>query len=149
MAEDKVSEWDKLLAYNVYPMTFAYFHRFLLANYIEFLENFKGESQTKDIFKQIGLIFAQKIIIENGEFYRDYLTKEQLDGLKDSIMDNLLEMRKEVIALTYLLPFTDKMYGAVGRSEMKPYEYFLDAVDNHEKSQNSHIDDDIILSDST
>jgi len=36
MSQDKAAEWDKSLKYYVYPMTFCYFDRFVLANYIEF-----------------------------------------------------------------------------------------------------------------
>lgn len=36
MSKDKIDEWDKSLAFYIYPMTHAYFHRFILANYIEF-----------------------------------------------------------------------------------------------------------------
>lgn len=61
-------------------------------------------------------------------------------------MDHLLDLRKEVVALTYLLPFTDKMFGAISRNEMKPYEYFLDAVSYYGSGKKLYYDDDIILS---
>lgn len=35
MSEDKIGEWDRSLAFHTIPMTYAYFHRFILANYIE------------------------------------------------------------------------------------------------------------------
>ena len=149
MSEDKLDAWDKYLAYKVYPMTFSYFNRFLLDNYISWLSNFDGDKNTKEIFETVGLVFAQKIIAEDGEFYRDYLTREQIDELKESIMEKINVLRKEVVGMTYLFPFTDKMYGAVARSEMKPYEYFLDAVISAERNKDKHFDDDIVVSTST
>eukprot|EP00343_Euplotes_focardii_P006564 CAMPEP_0205817984 /NCGR_PEP_ID=MMETSP0205-20121125/25173_1 /ASSEMBLY_ACC=CAM_ASM_000278 /TAXON_ID=36767 /ORGANISM="Euplotes focardii, Strain TN1" /LENGTH=230 /DNA_ID=CAMNT_0053109679 /DNA_START=155 /DNA_END=844 /DNA_ORIENTATION=- len=127
-AEDKLAEWDRLLALNTNPMTLAYFHRFLLANYIEFLDNFNEDQNTRAVFERLGVIFAQKLIIDDAGFFRDFLSREQIEEIKDNLMDQLLDTRKEVVAMTYLLPLTDKMLGAVGKLEMKPYEHFLDAV---------------------
>ncbi|CAI2360677.1 unnamed protein product [Moneuplotes crassus] len=146
MAEDKVSEWDRLLAYYVYPMTFTYFNRFLLSEYINWLANFDGDLETKKAFEKVGLIYGQRVLINDAANFTEYLSKSQIDELKDSVMNHLLDMRKDIIAMTYLLPFTDKMYGAVARSEMKPYEYFLDAVNYYQSGGKSRVDDDIILS---
>jgi len=145
-SEDKVAEWDRLLTFSTNPMTFAYFTRFLLSNYIDFLNNFNGDLKTKKVFERLGVIYAQKAIIDDAGFFRDYLSKEQIDGMKDDIMDHLQESRKEVIAMTYLLPFTDKMIGSVGKLEMKPYENFLDTLDKSERVKSDDIDGDIILS---
>mmetsp|Transcript_18644 Transcript_18644/g.16507 ORF Transcript_18644/g.16507 Transcript_18644/m.16507 type:complete len:150 (+) Transcript_18644:393-842(+) len=149
MSENKLDAWDKHLAHKVYPMTFAYFNRFLFSCYIDWLSNFNEDAKTKAVFTNIGLIFAQSKIIEDGEFYRDFLSREQLGQLKEDLMDNLLLFRKEAVAMTYLLPFTDKMYGAIARSEMKPYEYFLDAVSYAERTKDKSYDDDIIVSSSS
>eukprot|EP00344_Euplotes_crassus_P011763 CAMPEP_0197018648 /NCGR_PEP_ID=MMETSP1380-20130617/80224_1 /TAXON_ID=5936 /ORGANISM="Euplotes crassus, Strain CT5" /LENGTH=407 /DNA_ID=CAMNT_0042445903 /DNA_START=183 /DNA_END=1403 /DNA_ORIENTATION=- len=144
-AEDKIEAWDKLLAFNTYPMTFAYFDRFLLQNYIEFLENFSGDQKTKEVFTLLGVVYAQKVTIEDAEFFRDYLTRAQIDDLKETLMDNLLKLRKEVVGLSYLLPFTDKMQGALFKLDMKPYEHFLDFVERSERKANIDIDGDIII----
>lgn len=128
-AEDKVSEWDKMLAFNTYPMTFAYFQRFLLSTYIDFCEKFNGDVATKEVFVRAGVIYAQKCILKDVDFFRDYLTRERVNELKDNLMDNLLFFRKDAVALTYTLPYPDLMYGEIARQEMKPYKYFLDAVD--------------------
>lgn len=145
-AEDKVNEWDKLLAFNTYPMTFSYFQRFLLSTYIDFCEKFNGDAATKEVFTRAGVIYAQKSILKDLDFFRDYLTRERVDELKDNLMDNLQLFRKDAVALTYTLPYPDQMYGEIARQEMKPYQYFLDAVDRANEEGEFKIDDDIILS---
>lgn len=72
MSEDKIGEWDKSLAFYVNPMTYAYFYRFVLATYIEFLNKFNEDLNTKAVFERMGVIFAQKVILDNADFYRDY-----------------------------------------------------------------------------
>lgn len=73
MAENKVAEWDKLLAYNVIPMVFSYFNRFLLSEYISWLNNFEGDLKTRQVFEKIGLVFAQRILISDAATFSDYL----------------------------------------------------------------------------
>uniref|UniRef100_A0A7S3P1G6 Uncharacterized protein n=1 Tax=Euplotes crassus TaxID=5936 RepID=A0A7S3P1G6_EUPCR len=144
-AEDKMEAWDKLLAFNTYPMTFAYFDRFLLQSYINFLQQFNEDQKTKEVFTLLGVVYAQKVIVEDAEFFRDNLTRSQIDDLKENLMDNLLKLRKEVVGLSYLLPLTDKMQGAVSKLDMKPYENFLDFVERSERKISIDIDGDILI----
>jgi acyl-CoA oxidase len=144
-ADDKIDEWDKLLAFNVYPMVHGYFQRFLLSMYIEFCERFNEDAATKEVFTMVGVIYAQQCILDDLDYFRDYLSREKVNELKESLMDNLLILRKDAVALTYTVPFTDKMYGEISRNEMKPYQYFLDAVDRAGKDKLDNTDHDIIV----
>lgn len=144
-SEDKVAAWDRLLAFDTYPMTFAYFYRFILSNYIDFISQFDNDLKTKEVFERIGLIYGQNIIIEDAEFFRDCLSRAQINELKEKLMDNLQLLRKEVVALSYLAPVTDKMMSGMAKHDMKPYENFLDAVEKAERTKNSTTDGDIYI----
>ena len=132
MAKDKIDEWDKSLSFYVYPMAHAYFHRFVTATYLEFIEQFNEDKHTKQVFENMGIIYAQSAILENAEFYRDYLSKEHIIEIKEDIMNNFKDLRKEVVAMTYLLQFRDKMLGAIGANDMNSYTRFLNAVQSAE-----------------
>ncbi|CAI2360375.1 unnamed protein product [Moneuplotes crassus] len=144
-ADDKVEAWDKLLPFNIYPMTFAYFDRFLLQNYVDFLARLEEDENTQKVFTLLGIVFAQKTITENGEFFKDYLTNGQMEELKETLMENLAKLRKEVVGLSYLLPFTDKMQGAISKFDMKPYKNFLDFVEKAERKSDYNFDDDVVI----
>lgn len=143
-SEDKVEAWDRLLAMDTYPATFAYFDRFLLSTYVDFLENFNADASTKNVFSLLGVVYAQKKILEDLDFFREYLTRDQTEALKEDLMDNLLKLRPEVVGLSYLMPVTDKMIGAVGKLEMKPYEKFLGYVERAQM-ESPDTDGDIII----
>ena len=132
MAKDKLDEWDKSLSFYVYPMAHAYFHRFVAVTYLEFIEQFNEDKQTKQVFEKMGIIYAQTAIIDNAEFYRDYLSREQIVEIKENIMQQFKELRREIIAITYLLQFRDKMLGTIGASDLDSYSRFLNAVQTAE-----------------
>ena len=129
MSEDKAAEWDYSLALYTNPMTYAYFHRFILSNYLEFCEKFKGDQATKTVFERMAIIFAQTVILEDAEFYRDFLTRDHITEIKSNIMDQMKLLREDVVSLTYLFSFRDKMLGPIGANDMNPYQRFISKVD--------------------
>lgn len=135
LATDKVGEWDKSLTYHLYPMTFAYFDRFIVANYLEFLNKLKSDEATFIAYERMGIIFAQKAILEDAEFYRDVLSREDIIELKEDIMAQLKLLRVDAVAMTYTLHFRDNMLGAFGHHDLNIYQNFINQV---EHSQNEY-----------
>lgn len=80
----------------------------------------------------MGIIFAQSVILDNAEFYRDYLTREHIIELKEDLMEQLKLLRPDSVALTHLLQFRDKMLGSVGAADMNAYDRFISDVQNAE-----------------
>lgn len=130
MSQDKAHEWDRSLGLHVFPMTHAFFHRFVLNTYIKFIEQFDEDKNTKIAFERMGVIFAQTVILDNAEFYREYLTREHIYEIKEDIMAQLEELRKDAVPLTYLLQFRDRMLGTVGAADLNSYQRFITAVQN-------------------
>ena len=112
---------------------------------LEFCEKFNEDAATKEVFTLVGVIYRQQCILDDLDYFRDYLSREKVNELKESLMDNLQTLRKDAVALTYTVPFTDKIYGEISQNEMKPYQYFLDAVDRAGINKLDNTDDDIIL----
>lgn len=80
----------------------------------------------------MGVIFAQNVIIENAEFYRDYLSREDIHTLKDTIFDELHLLRNDAVALTYTLQFTDKILGPLASADLDGYSRFIKRVESAE-----------------
>lgn len=129
MSQDKAAEWDKCLKHHIYPMVFSYFDRFCIKNYIDFLKNFDHDETTKLVFERMAIIYAQDAIINDAEFYRDILSRDDIIEMKDNLMDQLKELRVDIIPITHTLYFRDKMLGAMGASDMNLYQRFIKCVE--------------------
>jgi len=90
----------------------------------DFLATFTCES-TKSVFDKLLLLHMQNTMLTRGPFFKKVLGTENLHSLKTSINRLLKDLRKEVIALTDVLPFPNRGYGPLGNEDMQVYERFI------------------------
>ena len=128
MAEDKFDEWDRMLAHHTYPMIFSYYDRFVLTNYLDFLQKFSSDETTYKVFERMGVIYAQQVIIDDAMFYHEVLTPDDISDIKQDLTNQLAELRVDAIPLTYTLYFRDKMLGPFGANDMNAYQRFINQV---------------------
>jgi len=76
----------------------------------------------------MGVIYAQNAIMEDGEFYRDVLTRDHILEMKEDLMEQLKTLRTDIIPITYTLHFRDKMLGAMGSHDMNVYARLMNSV---------------------
>jgi acyl-CoA oxidase len=130
MAQDKTTEWDKMLAHHIYPMAFSFYDRFVLVTFIEFLKKFKDDEATYATFERMAIIFAQGVILDDASFYHEILSHDHIIEMKEDLMDQLKLLRPDAVPLTYTFWLKDKMIGALGANDMNGYQRFLNCVEN-------------------
>lgn len=131
--EERLSKgeiWEKHLYYTFIPMVKAYTQRYIVQTYMEFLKKFDGHPQTKVVLTKVALCQIYSHILENEGQFRDLLTKEQIENVKEASIQVMKDLRPEMVGLTFAVPFRDSVYGAIGKSTMKPYEEFMKGVTN-------------------
>lgn len=122
--------WEKHLFYTFIPMVKAYLQRYLMATYIKFLEKFNDYQKTKEVLTKLSFLHFFNEIIKNEGMYRDIISKEQISGLRETCISLSKELRPEIVALTFALPYSDNNFGAIGKSNLQPYGEFMKAVVN-------------------
>lgn len=120
--------WEKHLYYTFIPMVKAYLQRYIMVTYINFLEKFNDSPNSKEVLEKVALLHFQTEIIKNEGMFRDSVEKEQIEELKEKVIQLSKDLRPEVIALTFTVPFKDSAFGAIGKSTMQPYAEFMKGV---------------------
>lgn len=129
--EERLSQgeiWEKHLYYSFIPMVKAYLQRYILLNYMEFLERFESSPRSKEILTKLALLHIQNEIIKDEGFFRDVISREQIEDLRENCIKLNKELRPEIVALTFTLPTHERSFGALGRSNMQPYKEFMKGV---------------------
>mmetsp|Transcript_4284 Transcript_4284/g.4943 ORF Transcript_4284/g.4943 Transcript_4284/m.4943 type:complete len:521 (+) Transcript_4284:498-2060(+) len=122
--------WEKHLYYTFIPMVKAYLQRYILITYIKFLEKFNDSPKSKEVLGKLALLHFSTEIIKNEGMFRDTISKEQIEDLKERCIGLSQELRPEIVALTFTVPFKDNTYGSIGKSNMQPYAEFMKGVVN-------------------
>jgi len=120
--------WEKHLYYSFIPMVKMYVQRYILSTFINFLEKFNDSPTSKEVLSKLAWLHFYTEIIKNEGIFRDSITKEQIDDLKEACISLNKELRPEIIALTFTVPFKDSAYGSIGKSTMQPYTEFMKGV---------------------
>lgn len=124
----KMGIWEKHLFYTFIPMVKVYLQRFILFKYMEFLENFNDSPRTKEVLTSLALLHLQNDIIKQEGIFRDYVTREQIEDLRENCIQLSKDLRPEIVSLTFAIPFSDKAFGAIGKSSLNPYDEFMKGV---------------------
>lgn len=122
--------WEKHLYFNFIPMVKAYCQRYILSNYLSFLEKFNDSPKSKEVLTKLGLLHIYNYIIKNEGQFRDSISSEQIEELRELSIKLCKDLRPEIVALTIAFPFRDSAYGAIGKSHMQPYTEVMKGVVN-------------------
>lgn len=120
--------WEKHLFYTFIPMVKIYIQRYILTNYMEFIEKFRDSPRTKEVLVKLALLHLQNEIIKSQGTFRNIVDEDQIEILKESCIKLGKELRPEIVAITFAIPFKDKSFGAIGKSTLTPYEDFMKGV---------------------
>jgi len=122
--------WEKHLFYTFIPMVKIYLSRYTMEAYLNFLKKFKDSPESKEVLTKLAVLNYLNEIIKFEGIFRESLTKENIDEIKEHCIALCKELRPEMIALTLTIPFGDKTFGAIGKSSMEPYSEFMKGVVN-------------------
>ena len=111
-------------------MVKVYLQRYLMATYMKFLNKFNDSSTTKEILTKVSFLHFFNEIIKNEGLYRDVISEEQIEDLKEICISLNKELRPEIVALTFAIPFIDNAFGAIGKSNLQTYGEFMKGVVN-------------------
>ena len=122
--------WEKHLFYTFIPMVKVYFQRYLMLTYIKFLDKFNDSPTTKNILTKVSFLHFFNEIIKNEGIFRDVISEEQIEELRENCISLNKELRPEIVALTFAIPLIDEAFGAIGKSNLQPYGEFMKGVVN-------------------
>lgn len=131
--EERLSKneiWEKHLYYTFIPMVKIYLLRYHLQIYLDFLKRFKDSPSSKEVLTKLALVSFWNEIIKMEGIFRDSLSRENIDEIKELCISLNKDLRSEVIALTFSVPFADQVFGAIGKSSLRPYTEFMKGVIN-------------------
>ncbi|CAI2386913.1 unnamed protein product [Moneuplotes crassus] len=130
-AEERLSRteiWEKHLFYTFIPMVKIYLSRYTMEAYLHFLKKFKNSPKSKEVMTKVGLLGYLSEIIKFEGIFRESISKEQIDEIKEHCITLCKQLRPEIIGLTLAVPLSDKVFGSIGKSSMKPYYEFMKSV---------------------
>jgi acyl-CoA oxidase len=129
--DDRLSKgeiWEKHLYFNFIPMVKLYVQRYILIAYIDFLQKFNDSPQSKAVLTKVCLLHFYNFIIKNEGQFRDSVTSEQIEDLREASITLCRELRPEVVGLTMTIPLMDYMFGSIGKSSMQPYAEMMKGI---------------------
>lgn len=129
-SDEKLSQgeiWEKHLNYTLIPMAMAFAERYVLSWYIEWLNTFDTYSNSKEIFTKVALIGLQNQIIGESKIYNNVISDEQIEYLKENCIKLNKEMKNDILAITYAIPMSEKLYGVIAKGESM-YQKLMNSV---------------------
>lgn len=120
--------WEKHLFYSFIPMVKMYVQLHVLGKYMAFLDEFNDSPKSKEVLEKVALLHLHNTIITQEGFFRDVFDRDQIEELRESCLQLNKDLRPEIVALTFTLPFRDSGFGAIGKSSMQPYKEFMKGV---------------------
>jgi hypothetical protein len=122
--------WEKHLYFSFIPMVKAYCQRYILSSYLVFLERFNDSPKSKEVLTKVGLLHIYNYIIKNEGQFRESISSEQIEELREGSIKLCKDLRPEIVALTMAIPLRDSAFGAIGKSHMQPYAEVMKGVTN-------------------
>mmetsp|Transcript_24224 Transcript_24224/g.21513 ORF Transcript_24224/g.21513 Transcript_24224/m.21513 type:complete len:130 (+) Transcript_24224:3-392(+) len=105
----------------------GYHDIYLIESFYKFLSTISDIS-TKAIFEKLLLVHMYKKILNDPVFFMKIFSVEKFDKVKKVLIKSLKELRKDVIPLTDILPYPNKMLGALGNEDLQIYDRVMQHV---------------------
>lgn len=116
--------FQELQPFELRDMCEAYHDTYVIDTFLSFLSTFTWD-KTKAVFAKLLALHMHNTMLQGGSFFRKALGDEVFGKLKTLINHNLKELRKEIISITDVLPFSNRGYGPLGNADMQVYERFI------------------------
>jgi len=113
-----------LQPFELKDMCEAYHDTYNIESFKTFLQTFK-DAKTKNVFSNLLLLHIHVRMMNHGSFFFKVLGEGEMDNLKNRINEELKTLRGEIVRLTSILPFPNRMMGALGNEDMQVYERFI------------------------
>ena len=126
------SRWDELQVYDVREMCEAYYHLYLAQTFYRFWKDEVDDDSVAAMFGRLLHLFLLTKIVSDGIFFRGLVTREDFAQMKRRVQELCTELRPDAMAMTKMLPISDRGVGAFGSEELNPYGRFLSIVRTRE-----------------
>lgn len=87
-----------------------------------------SDKPTRAVFEKLLLLHIQNKLIKNSVFFQPILGEEKIQKAKISILNLLKDLRKEILSLTDVMPFTNRALGALGNEDLQIYDRVLQHI---------------------
>ncbi len=82
-------------------MVRAYYQNFANLNFKNFVTKCSGT--TKDMYTKLHVLNMKSVILDDGEYFREYFNTSQWEEIKSSCISICKDLRKDAYALTQLV----------------------------------------------